>query len=160
MRIKELKVLLKNMLMVGRMAGSGFVCLLKTDEMRYKLKNATKVILFAFLYFCLVNYMLIMIALISGYIDLSSIIVRDGKSEIYLPFFAYVLSGGVALNVLLNRKVQKILNYKHFCLLIFFIAIEMLIVYMFLGYWIKVNVDIIKELEVIFTPWNIYVEWI
>ena len=142
------------------MAGSGFVCLLKTDEMRYKLKNATKVILFAFLYFCLVNYMLIMIALISGYIDLSSIIVRDGKSEIYLPFFAYVLSGGVALNVLLNRKVQKILNYKHFCLLIFFIAIEMLIVYMFLGYWIKVNVDIIKELEVIFTPWNIYVEWI
>jgi hypothetical protein len=37
-------------------------------------------------------------------------------------------------------------------------VIEMIIIYIFLGYWINTNIGAIKELEIGFTPWCVNVE--
>jgi hypothetical protein len=105
-----------------------------------------------------VNYISIIVGLVSGHIDLSKIIVLDSVNEIYPPFFTYILSGSIAFRALIDRKTLKMLNYKHFCLFVVFIAIEMVMIYAFLVYWINTNIISIRELKVGFTPWSVNVK--
>ena len=139
------------------MNGTGFIHL-SMDFTRYKLKNVIKRILLAFLCFWFVNYISIIVGLVSGHIDLSKIIVLDSVNEIYPPFFTYILSGSIAFRALIDQKTLKMLNYKHFCLFVVFIAIEMVMIYAFLVYWINTNIGAIRELEVGFTPWSVNVK--
>jgi hypothetical protein len=122
-----------------------------------KLKNAIKVVFLAFLSCWFVNYITIIVALVSGHIDLSETIALNTVSEIYAPFFSYVLSGSVAFLALTDWRTWKVVNYKHLCLFIAFIAIEALVIYAFISHWVSANLGI-KSLEVSFTPWSVSVK--
>jgi hypothetical protein len=137
--------------MVGKMNDLRFVHLLKSDEVRQKFKDLIKAILLSFLAFLAIDYISIIVGFISGYIDLEKIIVPSTVSTISLPFFSYIFSA--ILPFLIFRDVLKYrrkISYKQFCFFIAFIAIEIIVIYAFLGHWIKANIGTIKD----FLPFN------
>jgi len=137
------------------MNGSRFVYS-ESDELRQRFKNAIKRVSLAFLVFWFIVYLSIIVALVSGHIDLSKIIAQK-TVEIYPPFFSYILSGFIALRALTVREADKITN-QVFLLFVILIVVEMLVIYAFLGYWIHTNIGTIKAFRVLFTPWNVSVE--
>ena len=83
---------------------------------------------------------------------MNDIIVLNTRNTIFLPLFLYIISI-TAPSVIL--KYRERINYKHFCLFIAFITIETIVIYAFLNYWVRANIGTMKEIEVIFSPWDV-----
>jgi amino acid permease len=122
------------------------------------IKVLGKAIILWFILLWAINYFAIIVCLISGSIKLSEVIVPNVTSVISLPYHLYIIISIASLFPFIYWRNWEKINYKHFCFLIVVIGIEIIVIFVLLGYLININIGSIKELNVFVTPWDVGVK--